>query len=90
MDLESAYLYGAHATAAQGSPTAHVVTGKFKLVATGAAERTSRRLMKAVGSRGFSADFPIERHFRDSQAMSLMGPANDLINDRIVDQLLQD
>ncbi|MYW19141.1 hypothetical protein GT039_27080 [Streptomyces sp. SID2955] len=87
VQVESAYLYGAHAVGGGDTPQAHVLTGKFKLAATAAAQRVTAELMAAVGSRGFLASFPLERHFRDAQATSLMGPANDLITDRITDDL---
>ncbi|MEU0412921.1 acyl-CoA dehydrogenase family protein [Streptomyces griseorubiginosus] len=87
VQVESAYLYGAHAVSRGNTSQAHVLTSKFKLAATAAAQQVATELMAAVGSRGFVASFPLERHFRDAQATSLMGPANDVITDRIADDL---
>jgi len=89
IELEAAYLYGARAIANEGSRAGHVLTGQFKLMASGAVQRITRELLETAGSRGFVSSFPLERHFRDAQATSLMGPTSTLINDRIIDHLLQ-
>jgi alkylation response protein AidB-like acyl-CoA dehydrogenase len=88
VQLEAAYLYGAHVVGLQRQAAAHVATGKFKLAVTTAAQNITSGLLEAVGSRGLVASYPLERHFRDSRAMSLMGPTSDLINDRVIDHMI--
>lgn len=89
IDLEAAFIYAANAVRhmVAGAPHAQVLGSKLKVHATTTAEDLTRRLLHVVGSRGFLAEFPLERHARDAQATSLMGPANDLCVERVAADL---
>ncbi|WP_433788708.1 acyl-CoA dehydrogenase family protein [Actinoplanes sp. CA-252034] len=85
--LEAAYAYAAHAVSLPPSPRARVASGKVKTLTTAVAEDLTGALLSLVGSRAFRADMPLERHLRDARATSLMGPADSLIQKRLMTSL---
>lgn len=88
VSVETSYAYAALAVAACADGASPVVSSKFKLQASAAAEEITGALLHTVGSRGFLGTFPLERRLRDARATALMGPSNSLIRDRITDHLL--
>ncbi|MCE6995305.1 acyl-CoA/acyl-ACP dehydrogenase [Saccharothrix sp. S26] len=90
--LEATYAYAAHLTAdTVGSPVpGYTSASKLKAQATSAADAITRRLVAATGSRAFLSDaaHPLERHLRDAQATSLMGPANGVCLARVATAVL--
>lgn len=88
--LGSAYSYAAQAVSYmnEGLPDLHVECSKVKMLASLAAAEVTSAAMQLAGSRAFTADCPLERHFRDARATLLMGPTNELIKERIAAQIL--
>ncbi|AJE86027.1 MULTISPECIES: acyl-CoA dehydrogenase family protein [Streptomyces] len=87
--LDAAYAYAGHllSRAARFPEQAHLAASQLKASATGTAEQVTRELLHVAGSRGFLADFALERHLRDAQATALMGPGNELCLQRVADAL---
>lgn len=88
--LGSAYAYAAQTIdyMHEGAPRMHVECSKVKLQATTTAADITAAAMQLCGARGATAPWPVERHFRDARATLLMGPANEMLRERIAGQLL--
>jgi alkylation response protein AidB-like acyl-CoA dehydrogenase len=92
LKLGAAYAYAAsvvHLLKA-GVSDLHVECTKIKVHASETACEVVSAAVRLAGGRGFSADWPFERHFRDAQATVLMGPANEVVKERIATQVLAD
>lgn len=90
--VEAMYAYAAvlvEAVAARPA-TAYGAASRLKAHLTDASVAVTRDLLGGMGSLGFMADLPLERHLRDVQATALMGPVNGMCRDRIADELLID
>jgi alkylation response protein AidB-like acyl-CoA dehydrogenase len=90
LPLEAAYSYAAELVRAMTADPDRALghSGRFKAHATTVARQVTQQLLPAMGSRGFLATFPFERHLRDAQATALMGPINQLCLNRVADDLL--
>lgn len=65
------------------APDPGTVTLHSKLSASGAAERVVAEVQRMLGSAGYVASHPINRHARDARAVALMGPTNDLCKELV-------
>lgn len=83
LELETTRCYvdaTAHALRA-GDPGAQQQVLGVKAVANDAALRITDTAMRVCGGAAFSAHLPLERHFRDARAGSVMGPTADVLYD---------
>ena len=90
LKLGAAYAYAAEVVKRMnaGANNLHVECTKVKVHASEMACELANAVMRLAGGRGLSSQWPFERHFRDAQATILMGPANELIKERIAAQVL--
>jgi acyl-CoA dehydrogenase len=59
-----------------------------KLVASEAAERIARKGMQLMGGAGYSRDVAMQRYFRDARLWSFSPLTNEMVRNRIGEQLL--
>ena len=83
--LAQAYALAAAAIRALAAEPADadLISLQVKVSATDAAAAVTDAAVALCGARGYRAPSPLERHLRDARAIRLMGPTNELINDRI-------
>jgi acyl-CoA dehydrogenase len=67
---------------------AGVLASMAKLVASEAAERIARKGMQLMGGAGYSRDVAMQRYFRDVRLWSFSPLTNEMVRNRIGEQLL--
>jgi alkylation response protein AidB-like acyl-CoA dehydrogenase len=88
LDAARELLRGLAAALDAGSQDALVPLLEAKVASTDAAQLVVARAMKICGGAGFAKRSPVERHFRDAQAGSVMAPTNDVLKELIGKALL--
>lgn len=69
-----------------GGPVAHRVAA-LKLTATAVAERVTDGCMQVFGARGYTANFPLERWWRDVRLARIGGGADEVMSDAVASYL---
>src|SRR5262249_50882374 len=65
----------------KGAPDAMLFVLGVKAAAAEMALRVTDEAMRVCGGAAFSRDLPVERHFRDARAASIMAPTTDALYD---------
>ena len=64
-----------------GEPTSLPLVMQAKIAATETAQRVTRLAMEIGGGQAYSRALPLERHWRDAQAGSVMAPTNEVLKE---------
>ncbi len=83
LDSASAYLDRTLTKIESKAPDAMLAILGVKAVAGEAAIEITDEAMRACGGAAFARHLPIERHFRDARAASVMAPTTDVLHDFI-------
>jgi len=91
MQLGSAYAYAAQAVryAASDITQKNLECLRSKVQASETATALTSGAMQLVGSRAFRSGHPLERHFRDARATSLMGPCTEVVKEQVAASILE-
>lgn len=76
-----AYLYSVAADIENGAPEAPLGVLALKAAASEMAVEVSDLCLRVGGGAAYSKQGPLERHFRDARAASVMAPSTDLLHD---------
>lgn len=76
-----AYLYSVAADIQNGTPEAPLGVLALKAAASEMAVEVSDLCLRVGGGAAYSKQGPLERHFRDARAASVMAPSTDLLHD---------
>ena len=76
-----AYLYAVAAEVEQGAPGAMVGVLALKAAAAEMAVEVTDLCLRVGGGAAYAKHGPLERHFRDARAASVMAPTTDLLHD---------
>jgi alkylation response protein AidB-like acyl-CoA dehydrogenase len=76
-----AYLYSVAAAIEQGAPDAQVGVLALKAATAEMAVEVTDLCMRIGGGVAYATHGPLERHFRDARAASVMAPTTDVLHD---------
>ena len=60
---------------------------RVKLIASETAVDIASKALRMAGGRGFHCDWPFERHLREAFSSVAMGPANEIIKEKLANAL---
>jgi len=76
-----AYLYAVAGAVAAGAPDAQLGVLALKAAAAEMAVEVTDRCLRVGGGKAYSKHGPLERHFRDARAASVMAPTTEVLHD---------
>jgi len=80
-DAARAYLYSVARDIQDGAPEAAIGVLALKAAASEMAATVSELCMRVGGGAAYAKQGPLERHFRDARAASVMAPTTELLHD---------